>query len=307
MALLDNNLKPEPKPIAGQGRSAKPYRGDGKSGSNPDWEGGQERGPVSNQNNNTGRYSRPTTDQNYAYEAFREKIFGPLGLGNNATETDNSESEETYTQEEQSEAAEEANQVISNDRASARREAGTNNQTRRQLPKFNLLGGDVKAKVTASRITISNATWIVYTWFFVQLPLAVLSILSFGIVSGIDSILTTDKSSGYSNIFGWMAAKAASVVGTALSSIAKFIGIDFAEIAFSIALGFYVLILALGIITILTVYFQYIISGLKPTTGRGSGLKTGALLLAIIGYSTPMLNLFPFVFLWMASVWYHPK
>ena len=140
-----------------------------------------------------------------------------------------------------------------------------------------------------------------------QLPLAVLSILSFGIVSGLDSLLTTDKTSGYASVLGWMAAKAAGIVATALDSIAKFIGLDFAEIAFSIATAFYMIILAIGFISILAVYFQYMASGLRPTTGRGSGLKTGALLLTIIGYSTPMLNIFPFIFLWMAAVWYHPK
>lgn len=313
MALLDNNLKkPEPKIIAGQSRSAKPYSGKSDSSSksesgNPDWDGGQKRGPAAKRDSRSGYYSSPTTDEDYAYKAFRDKTLGPLGLGDNTAATNNSTDEETYGEEQQQQAREEANQAIRNARTSAQRETTTNNRPRRQLPKINLVAGDVKAKVTASRITISNASWIGYTWFFVQLPLAVLSILSLGIVSGIDSLLTTDKSSGYTGVLGWMAAKAASVVGSAVDAIAKFIGVDFGEIAFSIAMGFYVIILALGLITILTVYFQYIASGLRPTTGRGSGLKTGALLLTIIGYSTPLFNLFPFVFLWMAAVWYHPK
>jgi hypothetical protein len=306
MALLDDNLKKaESKPIPGQGRSAKPYSG--KSGSNPDWEGGQQRVPVLKQDNSTGRFSRPTIDQDYTYQAFREKMLGPLGLGDNSTKTDKPDTADNYSEEQQAQATADANQAIRNAQTSARRGTSTNNKPRRQLPKINLVAGDIKAKVTASRITVSNVSWIGYTWFFVQLPLALLSILSLGIVSGIDSILTTDKTSGYTGVLGWIAAKAAAVVGSAVAAIAKFIGVDFGEIAFFIAMSFYVIILALGLITILTVYFQYITSGLKPTTGRGSGLKTGALLLAIIGYSTPLFNLFPFVFLWMAAVWYHPK
>ena len=300
MALLDDNRKVETKPRPGQERSLN--RPD-----NPDWRGGQERGPVNRQDTSTGRFSRPTIDQDYAYQAFRENLLGPLGLGDNSAKTDKAKAEANYAEEAQAEAQAEANQAIRNAQTSARRQVGPNSSSRKQLPKINLLGGDIKAKATATRITVSNATWIGYTWAFVQLPLAVLSILSFGIVSGLDSLLNTDKMSEYSSVLGWMAAKAAGIVATAIDSIAKFIGLDFAEIAFSIGAGLYMVVMALGLISILAVYFQYMASGLRPTTGRGSGLKTGALLLTIIGYCTPMLNIFPFIFLWMAAVWYHPK
>ncbi len=290
MALLDDNHKIKPKPIPGQDRSAKPYSG--KSGINPDWEGGQQRGPVSPQDNNTGRFSRSTIDEDYAYQAFREKMLGPLGLGSNSAKTDKLDKEKSLPEAQ-------TNQAISNAQASARTQVSSSSRQKKQLPKINHnVGVDIKAKMTASSVTIRNASWITYSWIFVQLPLAILSILSFGIVAGLDAIT---KSEG--GVLKWIAAKAVSLV----NEVAKFIGVDFAEIAFSIAAGLYALILALGLLSILTVYFQYIAAGLRPTTGRGSGLKTGMLLLSIIGYSTPMLNIFPFVLLWMAAVWYHPK
>jgi hypothetical protein len=290
LPLLNDNRKVEARPRPGQDRSVRPQ--------NPDWIGGK----------NNEATNQETVNETFSKSAFDDKIFKPLGLGREAandakyqdpSRLQSANDEQYYEESEETEIPTRPQYIP--------RYPQREKKERLQLPKINLLGGDIKAKVVASRITISNASWIGYTWALVQLPLAILSIISFGIVAGLDSLLSTDKTSEYTGVLSLMAAKAASLVVTAIDSVAKFIGIDFAAIAFYIGAGFYLIILALGILSILTVYFQYIASGLRPTTGRGSGLKTGALLLAIIGYSTPMLNIFPFIFIWMAAVWYHPK
>lgn len=54
-------------------------------------------------------------------------------------------------------------------------------------------------------------------------------------------------------------------------------------------------------------YLLYKFSFLNPLGGRGGGMKMGFFLLAAIGYSTPLLNLFPWFIAWATAVWVKPK
>ena len=63
----------------------------------------------------------------------------------------------------------------------------------------------------------------------------------------------------------------------------------------------------LVIILLLVVYLVYKMALLEPVGGKGSGFKYSMLVLALIGYSLPLLNLFPWVGLWILAIVKNPK
>jgi len=67
------------------------------------------------------------------------------------------------------------------------------------------------------------------------------------------------------------------------------------------------MIIALGGVTLLGIGMQYKMSFLKPLGGKKSEIKYSFLLLAVIGYCIPGLNLFPWVFLWIMILIIYPK
>jgi hypothetical protein len=69
----------------------------------------------------------------------------------------------------------------------------------------------------------------------------------------------------------------------------------------------YLILFAIALIIIFTMYTAYKLMGLEPLGGKGSGLKYGAFLLTIIGYSLPLLNMFPWFMVWAGAVWLKPK
>ncbi len=60
-------------------------------------------------------------------------------------------------------------------------------------------------------------------------------------------------------------------------------------------------------IQILVIYFFYKFLGLEPLGGEGSGFKYGTLIIVIIGYLIPLVNLFPWFYVWTFAVWLKPK
>lgn len=154
-------------------------------------------------------------------------------------------------------------------------------------------------RVRASAINAEAFAWQVPLWLFVQVPFAILGIITLGLVATIDNEAAANQLTG----LDWLANKALGAV----SALASMFGFDFMEIAMNIYLLSTVIILGLGMFSIAFLFLQYKVGFLEPLGGQGSGLKYGLLLLAVIGYSVPIANLFPFIFLWMAAVWYYPR
>jgi hypothetical protein len=231
---------------------------------------------------------RAPTNERYAKTAYQDNVLKPVGLGRD-------------------EAANEAQRVnpdrdIGYATPGAPRVAPKRSIYRQPLSKKSALSGkealaEITGRARATTISIAAFSWGV-PLYLVQLLFALLSIFALGVVSGIDSLASTEG-----GFLSWVAGK----VVTLAAEMAKFVGIDFAKIAMEVFTILYVIVLAIGMIMIAALYLQYKLGMLNPIFGKGSSLKIGMLLLTIIGLSMPLLNLFPFILLWMAAVWLYPR
>ncbi len=67
------------------------------------------------------------------------------------------------------------------------------------------------------------------------------------------------------------------------------------------------MVFALGIISIAIVVLSYALTLLHPASGRGAGAKMATLGLCLAGYAIPILNLFPWIWLYIFVVMRYPK
>lgn len=173
------------------------------------------------------------------------------------------------------------------------------------------------ARAKATTVNANIWSWGVYSWVFFQLPFAliglVLLVTAVAIEGVITSISTPEEDDG---ILVSLAKGAVNLVAKGVASVAKAINDNILGLfnvdltAFNPASFFivpYGLVLAYGIIVLLLMYLIYKLAFLNPLSGNGGGAKKGALLLAIIGYSVPGLNLLPWFMIWTFAVWRYPK
>ncbi len=66
-------------------------------------------------------------------------------------------------------------------------------------------------------------------------------------------------------------------------------------------------IFAIGLVTLMTMSFVYVFSGINCLFGKGSALKVSSFIFALFGYFMPFLNIFPWFVLWAVAVWRYPK
>ncbi len=166
------------------------------------------------------------------------------------------------------------------------------------LPSSLSLAKTTVSRTKASAVNIAALSWGIPIWLFVQLPFALISLICLGVVAGIETV--TADSGGF---IGWVTSQ----VATAVDTVLKLIGVDLANIALGLFGASYIITLATGLVTILILGFQYKLGLLNPIFGTGSTLKITALIIAIVGLGLPVLNLIPFVILWMVAVWFFPR
>lgn len=170
----------------------------------------------------------------------------------------------------------------------------------------------VSSKVRAARTTFSIWSWAIPAWLMFQIPFAVLNLIMFGAAMAVeavfnlatvnpdDSILTQAVKGAFNAFTDGVAS-----VAETISSISSYL-FDFDIVGLFDPTNFflvtYVIILAFALIQILIIYLIYKVFGLEPLGGSGSNLKYGSLLLAIIGYCIPGLNLFPWILVWTGAV-----
>lgn len=174
------------------------------------------------------------------------------------------------------------------------------------------------AKLRGRSVTLSIWAWAFPSWISVQLLFALMSFLMFALaaaISGFTSALSAppDKDDNAIVSAGKIALNS---VFQGAAAAAKFIndyvlgyfGIDLTVFdPTNLFLLTYLVVFAFGMLVLLAIYFIYKFAFLNPLSGEGGGMKTGALLLAIVGYSVPVLNLFPWFLPWTLAVWRHPK
>ena len=156
------------------------------------------------------------------------------------------------------------------------------------------------ARTKATAVSVSTMAWVTPLWLGVQVPAAILSLVAFALAGTLQSFVSS------SNI---LVSAAAWVANQVVAGVGMLFGFDINLV--SMADGLFVLtltfIMALGFFTLMVLHLNYTLANLRPLSGEASGLKIGMFLLAMVGYSMPLLNLFPWVLLWMVAVWKYPK
>ncbi|HMO82618.1 MAG TPA: hypothetical protein PKA42_00465 [Candidatus Paceibacterota bacterium] len=137
-----------------------------------------------------------------------------------------------------------------------------------------------RARVTAINSTITLVGGIF--WNFVQLPLAIIFLVSAGIyallVSGVG--VTGSVAAWWYNVKDVIYPLFA-ITGTMMH--------------------------VLGLFMLLMIYLAYRSANLKPLSGSKEILKYAAFGIALLGYSTPILSLVPWILLVMLVVWLYPE
>lgn len=168
------------------------------------------------------------------------------------------------------------------------------------------------ARMRATTANIGIMSWAGFSWLFFQLPMAVLGLIAMAMALGLEyfvgeSIQAQNDPTFLSQVGELVRVAVGKVIKT-LDAGAEFLfGFSFSAVPSYVFGAFYMLIIAYGIIVLFTMYLIYTFAFLRPLSGNGAGVKKGALILAVVGYSVPILNLFPWFLAWCLAVWKFPK
>ena len=132
----------------------------------------------------------------------------------------------------------------------------------------------IKDVVKGTRTFVWILSWALPLWFGLQLPIAILTIVTYGAADTAASFLPN-----------WLVEWAANDLLILLQYSVFFIGIG--------------TLIAMGVI--------YSISGVKCFFGEGAHIKGPLFCLAVVGYILPFVNIFPWFLLWAIAVWRYPK
>ncbi|KXJ98967.1 MAG: hypothetical protein UZ19_OD1000567 [Parcubacteria bacterium OLB19] len=162
-------------------------------------------------------------------------------------------------------------------------------------------GLDIVNKRKTLAVNRSIMYWGGYLWLFVQLPFATLCVVTFALMGGISAI---GESISESNILFKLLS---SIVDKTLDFLKSLTGVGLTDVVAALFFLFYIITFTVGMLTLLGAYLQHNTVMNNPLNGEASGLKMGALLLAIIGYSVPLLNMFPWVLVWLFTISKYPR
>lgn len=229
--------------------------------------------------NQKGESPHATTDERYRHSAYKDKVLGPAGLNEKA-----------------------AKPSLQTGKSALQLRPGArtlqNHLANTKLSAPVAVAEALLVKARATQINLGALAWASYVWLAIQVPFAILVMVTLGAVAAIDELTQGEG--------GWVAWIAGKVV-KATQAVINLFGFDLSKMAFDLFLASQVIILTLGLICIFALYMQYKLAGLNPFFGKGASFKIGMFLLALFGYSMPVLNLLPFVFLWMLAVWMYPR
>ncbi len=178
------------------------------------------------------------------------------------------------------------------------RQSRANNRLRRTLATKETSAAIIDPGTLVARIRVSGVNvwlmgWGLWLWISFQIPLAIISMVMFGIGAGLESF--------------WVGRQIQSLA-SAISEALEIFGIDLSIFSpYGFAFIATLAILAIGMLTILSSLFAYSLAFINGFGGRGSSAKTGALLICILGYGLPLFNFFPWFVLYLAAVWRYPK
>ena len=153
------------------------------------------------------------------------------------------------------------------------------------------------AKTTT--VSASIVAWGMSLWT-IQVIFALISTIFLGLMGAGDAVISSNL---VTRIGGWLVERAVEggtwlISGTAISV---------SDIGAGVFMALYMVVFAIGFGTLCAASFQYMASLIQPLSGEHSGTKYVAFLIAILGYATPILNLFPWFLVFVAVVWKYPK
>ncbi len=187
------------------------------------------------------------------------------------------------------------------------------NTTSKSLRSVKIVGEtDSKlAKSKARGVNLFVRSFGLTTWLFFQIPFALLSIVFLGLtslVAYINDLIGTDYDP--KTIAGQLDQAKSDGRDWMINQALDFMfGIDLSWLDVNNLFFISVSVVALfGIVSLLGIFLIYKVAGLNPIFGnKGGGVKSGMVLLATIGYIIPILNLFPWFYLWTMAVQKYPK
>ena len=159
-------------------------------------------------------------------------------------------------------------------------------------------------KIQVTRVNISILYWATPLYLTVQLPFAIMGIIAFTLAGTFSNLFTVkDGSSWYEKLFAEIGEKLFETLNRILGGA----GLDLAQMSGNILMLFMGVVFATGLISLMAAFLIYTLNFISALSGEHAGLKMGLFLLAIIGYFIPLVNLFPWILLWMIAVWKYPK
>ncbi len=167
----------------------------------------------------------------------------------------------------------------------------------------------LKNTARAGGATIGIWSWAFFAWLWFQVPMAIISIVFMALTQAIyefvESLNPTVENrtfiqSGISfvmDVVTWFATK-----------VLDFFGIDITILnPANFFMLTHVIVTLFGWGVLLAIYLIYSLAGTKSVSGTNGGVKMITLLVAMIGYAIPIINLFPWFFIWTLVVLKNPK
>lgn len=168
----------------------------------------------------------------------------------------------------------------------------------------------VKDHIKATRVTVMISSWAMPLWFGLQLPLALISTVFFGVtanaIGAIDYVKNLAIFAPHRAVYAGVNWVSQTVFGMNLDGY-----LDPSVVAEQLAGGFLQMlsfaVFFIGLGTLFAMMLLYILSGIKCFFGDGATLKICTFIFAVFGYFMPFFNIFPWFIFWALAVWRYPK
>jgi hypothetical protein len=171
----------------------------------------------------------------------------------------------------------------------------------------------VAGKFVGRGVTLGIWSWGFFVWFWFQLPFTILSIVFMAFSEVLFSmyeyytLLSKDPT-----IWETVAKTALGVFLTVMSVVIGafdvLTGINLFELhPTNFFMMTHVLVVLVGWGMLAAIGIIYTVTGQKAFSGRGAAAKNSMFILAFVAYAIPILNLFPWFFLWTLMVLKNPR
>ena len=174
------------------------------------------------------------------------------------------------------------------------------------------MANKTKWKVRVSAVNMSILPWYLWVWLTLQLTFGIIGLIAFGLAFGIEAgvksnFITRSINSGVEWVTSGLGklGNATGVTESADTSIN--LAYSAALLPLSIYMLTYIIIFVIGMFFIFMVFFRYELAFLRPLSGEKASLKMGAFYAVVILYCIPLVNIFPWLLLWMYVVWKYPR